>query len=157
MNDRFPEVPDRGPLLGALLRFAHQSVIRRVLDRLSAAGFDDVQPAHFAPLQALWDCAEGARSTELAAKARITKQSMGELVEQLAARGYVERVPDPHDGRARLIRITPRGRKASRLARETVRGVEADWSRKLGADRIEVLKQTLKMLLESESEESRSP
>jgi DNA-binding MarR family transcriptional regulator len=156
MNDHRPKAPDRGPLLGALLRFAHQSVIRRVLDRLTAAGFDDVQPAHFAPLQVLWDCPDGARSTELAVKARITKQSMGELIEQLASRGYVERVPDPHDGRARRIRITPRGRRASRLARESVRDVEADWSRKLGADRIEVLRETLKLLLESESEESRS-
>ena len=155
MHDRFPKTADRGPLLGALLRFAHQSVIRRVLARLSAAGFDDVQPAHFAPLQALWDCAEGARSTELAAKARITKQSMGELVEQLADRGYVERVPDPHDGRARLIRLTARGRKAGQLARATVRDVENDWSRKLDADRIEVLRETLKMLLEIESEEFR--
>lgn len=147
---------DRGPLLGALLRFAHQSVVRRVLDRLAAAGFHDVQPAHFAPLQALWDYPEGARATELAARAKITKQSMGELVEQLAARGYVERVPDPRDGRARLVRITSRGRRAGRLARDTVRDVEAAWSRKLGANRIEELRKTLRMLLESESEGSQS-
>jgi len=152
MIDRPSKAPDRGPLLGALLRFAHQSVIRRVQDRLSTAGFEDVQPAHFVPLQALWDCPEGARATELATRARITKQSMGELVEKLVDRGYVERVPDPLDGRARLVRITSRGRKASRMARDTVRDVEADWSRRLGADRIEELRATLKMLLESESE-----
>ena len=151
MSERPSGTPDRGPLLGALLRFAHQAVIRRIVDRLSAAGFDDVQPAHFVPLQALWDYPEGARSTELAARARITKQSMGELLEQLAARGYVERVPDPQDGRARLVRITSRGRKAGRMARDTVREVEADWSRRLGADRIEEMRKTLRMLLESES------
>ena len=153
MIDPPSKARDRGPLLGALLRFAYQSVIRRVLGRLSAAGFDDVQPAHFAPLQALWDCPEGARATELAARARITKQSMSELVEQLALRGYVERVPDPLDGRARLVRITTLGRKAGRIARDTVRDVEADWSRRLGADRIGDLRTTLKMLLESQSEE----
>jgi DNA-binding MarR family transcriptional regulator len=157
MVDQHSNAPDQGPLLGALLRFAHQSVIRRILARLSAAGFDDVQPAYFAPLQALWDCPEGARATELAARARITKQSMGELVEQLADRGYVDRIPDPLDGRARLVRITLRGRKASRMARDTVRAVEADWSRKLGVDRIEELRETLKMLLESESEKSPVP
>jgi len=156
INPHF-KVPDRGPLLGALLRFAHQSVIRRVLDRLSAAGFDDVQPAHFVPLQALWDCPEGVRATELAARARITKQSMGELVEQLADRGYVERVPDPQDGRARLVRLTSRGQKAGRIARDRVRDVEADWSRKFGTRRIEALRETLKMLLESEVEDSQTP
>jgi DNA-binding MarR family transcriptional regulator len=156
MIDPHSKMPDRGPLLGALLRFAHQSVIRRVLEGLSAAGFGDVQPAHFAPLQALWDCPEGVRATELAARARITKQSMGELVEQLAVRGYVERVPDPQDGRARLVRFTSRGRKASRIARETVHGVEADWSRKLSARRIEELRETLKMLLASEVEDSKT-
>jgi DNA-binding MarR family transcriptional regulator len=156
MSDPNSKAPDRGPLLGALLRFAHQSVIRRILERLSAAGFDDVQPAHFAPLQALWDCPEGARATALAARARITKQSMGELVEQLADRGYVERVPDPQDGRARLVRLTSRGRKAGRMARERVREVEADWSRKLGAHRIETLRETLQLLLESERNDSKT-
>ena len=150
------KVPDRGPLLGALLRFAHQSIVRRVLDRLAAAGFDDVQPAHFVPLQALWDYPEGARATELAARAKITKQSMGELVEQLATRGYVERIPDPLDGRARLVRMTSRGRKAGRMARDTVRDVEADWSGRLGARRIEALRETLKMLLESEVEHAQT-
>ena len=153
MSDPHTVDTDRGPLMGALLRFAQQSVVRRVLRRLSAAGFDDVQPAHFAPLQALWDSPEGARVTDLAARARITKQSMGELIDQLVDRGYVERVPDPQDGRARLVQITPRGRKAGRSARDTVRDVEADWARRLGARRIEELRITLKMLLESESAE----
>src|SRR5262245_36904841 len=109
---------DRGPLLGALLRLAHQSMIRRILGELAAAGFDGGQSAHFAPLLALWDAPQGVRVTELARQARITKQSMGELVDQIVLRGYAERVPDPEDGRAWLIRITPLGRKLSRLARE---------------------------------------
>lgn len=149
MTEGFSRTPDRGPLLGALLRFAHQSILRRVMDELAAAGSDDLQPAHFAPLLPLWDSPEGLRATELADRARITKQSMGELVEQLSTRGYVERVPDPEDGRARLIRMTARGRKACRLARKAVREVEADWSRRVGAARIEEMRKTLEMLRES--------
>lgn len=152
MTEDSSGIRDRGPLLGALLRLAHQSLIRKVLDGLSGAGFDDLQSAHFAPMQALWDHPGGLRATELAGQAKITKQSMGELIEQLASRGYVERVADPEDGRARLIRITPRGRMASRLARKMVREVEADWSRRIGAGRIEHLRKTLRMLLEKESE-----
>jgi DNA-binding MarR family transcriptional regulator len=138
---------DRGPLLGALLRFAHQAVVRRLVGELSRAGFRDVQAAHFAPLQALWDHPEGVRATDLAAKAKITKQSMGELIGQLVSRGYVERVPDPRDGRAHLIRMTSKGREVGLLARKTVREVEAGWSRRIGATRIEELRETLQILL----------
>ena len=144
--------PDRGPLLGALLRLAHQSIIRRVLGGLAREGYDDIQTSHFAPMVALWDRPDGIRLTDLAAKAKITKQSMGELVDQIVDRGYAERVPDPDDGRARLIRITPFGRKLGRIARKTVREAEADWSRRIGAGRIEDLRETLRMLVESESE-----
>jgi DNA-binding MarR family transcriptional regulator len=158
MAARRSDEPDRGPLLGALLRFAHQAVVRQVLDGLVRAGFADVQAAQFAPLQALWDHPEGMTSTDLAAKARITKQSMGELVEKLASRGYVERVPDPGDGRAQRIRMTRRGRKAGSVARERVRKVEADWSRRLGAARMEALRETLEMLRrESDPPERRDP
>lgn len=143
-----PRESDRGPLLGALLRLAHQAIVRRVTRGLAAAGFGDVQPAHFAPMVALWDHPAGLRATALATQARITKQSMGELIEQLVSRGYVERVPDPEDGRARRIRITPRGRKASRLARRTVRAVEAEWSRKIGRRKIEEMRETLRSLME---------
>ena len=149
------ERSDRGPLLGALLRLAHQSLIRRVLEGLAREGYVDVQPAHFAPMVALWDAPDGLRATELAARAKITKQSMGELVEQLAARGYVERVADPEDGRARRIRITPKGRKAGRLGRKLVREVESDWSKRVGIARIEQMRKTLKRLLETESEGAR--
>jgi len=152
MRRDFGKIPDRGPLLGALLRLAHQSVVRRVLGGLAEAGVGDVQAAHFAPLQALWDCPEGLRVTELAGKTKMTKQSMGELVEHLALRGYVERVPEPEDRRACRIRMTPLGRRLSRRARRIVHDVEASWSRRVGARRVEELRRTLRMLLETESE-----
>ena len=52
---------------------------------------------------------EGSRLTELAERARMTKQSVGEVATDLEQRGYVERVPDPADGRAKIIRLTERG------------------------------------------------
>jgi DNA-binding MarR family transcriptional regulator len=139
---------DRGPLLGALLRLAHQSIVRRILAGLAKAGFDDVQSAHFAPLQALWDHPEGRRLTDLARMAQITKQSMGELVEQLIRRGYLERIQDPDDGRATRIRHTPVGRKLSRKARLIVHRAEAEWARQIGERRIEDLRSALRLLLD---------
>jgi DNA-binding MarR family transcriptional regulator len=151
--DQDPASPaDRGPLLGAMLRLAHQAVIRKVLEGLAAAGVDDVQSAHFVPMVALWDHPEGMRLTEMARQARITKQSMGELVDQLVERGYVQRISDPDDGRARRIRITPQGRKVSRLARKLVHEVEAEWSRRIGASKVEDLRRILRLLLETEPE-----
>jgi DNA-binding MarR family transcriptional regulator len=149
MRDESSKTADRGPLLGALLRLAHQTVVRKVLDGLAAAGVDDVQAAHFAPMVALWDHPRGMRLTEMAGKAGMTKQSMGELVDQLVERGYVERGSDPDDGRARRIRITPRGRKISRLARTLVHGVEAEWARRIGASKVDELRRILRLLLET--------
>jgi DNA-binding MarR family transcriptional regulator len=144
-----PDDADRGPLLGALLRLCHQAVITEVIRGLGEAGYPDIQSPHAAALRPLWDHPEGARSTELAASARITKQSMGAIVDQLAERGYVERVDDPSDKRAKLVRLTKRGRGASGMMRAVVRRVEADWAGRIGAARLEALRETLTQLLAS--------
>jgi DNA-binding MarR family transcriptional regulator len=77
---------------------------------LAASPYKDIQPAHASALQPLWQLADGMRPTELAQIARITKQSMGALVDALEEAGYVERVDDPADGRAWRVRLTARGR-----------------------------------------------
>jgi DNA-binding MarR family transcriptional regulator len=134
-------------LIGALLRVPYQASVAAVEAGLRAAGFDDVRPAHFAVFQHMRP--GGARPTELAERAQITKQSMGHLVDHLAARGYVERVADPRDGRAQLVRLTPRGLELERTARALVRRVEADWARRLGATRLEELRALLRELVGS--------
>jgi hypothetical protein len=65
------------------------------------------------------------RLTELAEQARITKQTAGFLVDQLARTGYVRRVPDPSDARARLVRIAERGAAAQPIAAAVVAEVQA--------------------------------
>ena len=69
--------------------------------------------------------AEGSRLTELARKANMTPQSMGELVDELVDMGYVVRRPDPDDGRAKLIVLTKRGRDAVAAGRQTIEGIGA--------------------------------
>jgi DNA-binding MarR family transcriptional regulator len=95
--------------LGALLRTPVEVMLDHHFDKLAEAGFADVRIAHGAVLRHI--ARDGSRITELAERARVTKQSMAELVEYLRARGYVELVPDPHDGRAKLVRLTARGWK----------------------------------------------
>jgi DNA-binding MarR family transcriptional regulator len=137
---------DRGPLLGSLVRLASQAMTEQHARWLAGSEFSDLQPAHSAAIQPLWDVPQGARLTDLARASRITKQSMGALVDHLEKAGYVERVDDPNDARAALVRLTPRGRAFGRAVRALSRSVEADWARRVGARRIEELRATLELL-----------
>lgn len=137
---------DRGPLLGSLLRVVSQALSERVTAWLAASEYADIQPAHLAAVQPLWDLPEGARLTTLAKAARITKQSMGALVEHLERTGYVERVADPDDARAVRIRLTPRGRAFGKAIRALVRGIEADFAARIGERHFAELKAALELL-----------
>jgi DNA-binding MarR family transcriptional regulator len=127
--------PQRG--LGLLLRLPYQALTARVRDGLAAAGYDDIHLAHLSVFQNLGD---GARASDLAARAQITKQSMGYLVDYLAARGYLERVPDPTDRRAMLIRPTARGRAVDRAARLLIDQLEQECAARIGEDRLQQLR-----------------
>jgi DNA-binding MarR family transcriptional regulator len=137
---------DRKPLLGALLRILYNANLERLASWLATSGYDDLQPAHSAAIQPLWEEPEGARITTLARAARITKQSMSALIDHLETTGYVERVDDPDDARAIRVRLTARGRTFGRSVRAFGRGLEAEWAERIGADRVEQLRETLQLL-----------
>ena len=88
----------------------------------------------------------GTRVSVLAERAQITKQSMAELVAHLERHGYVERVPDPSDRRAKLVRATPRGRQVYAIAREFVAELEAEWTRRIGTRKMRALRELLEEL-----------
>ncbi len=111
-------------------------------DALPAQGFDDIRPSHSVAVLRTID-AEGNRPSELARRAGVTPQAMAEFVRYLEQRGYVERVPDPTDGRARLVRLTPRGREAAAAAHVAFAEIEDGWRRTLGARRYAELKRML--------------
>src|SRR6476620_1173114 len=110
-------------------------MIHELLDALDNAGYPDMQAAFHPLFECIDD--EGTRLTELAARADMTHQSMGEIVVSLERRGYVERRPDPADGRARLVCLTPAGRKLRRVGTEKIRDIERLWQarwREAGVD-----------------------
>ena len=82
----------------------------------------------------------------LAERAQMTKQSMAELVAHLERLGYVERVPDPSDGRAKLVRATARGRRLYVIARDVVAELEAAWTERLGKAKMRQLRELLEEL-----------
>jgi MarR family transcriptional regulator, temperature-dependent positive regulator of motility len=109
----------------------------RLYEGLRAAGYEDVRPAHYAVFRYLKD--EGSRVTELAEAAGMTKQSMGELVDHLERRGYVERRPDPSDGRAKIVVFTEKGRRGIEAAAERIAEIEGELGRWMGDKRLEEL------------------
>ena len=90
----------------------------------------------------------GSRLTDLAEASQLTKQTIGSIIDQLERAGYVERVPDPSDARARLVVVAPRGRELVELSVPVVREVEAAWEAHLGVERTTELRRTLAALRE---------
>jgi DNA-binding MarR family transcriptional regulator len=134
------------PNVGVLMFVAARSLEARAYDALVAAGADDVTPTQ-ARLMAQIDPG-GTRVVTLAARARTTKQSAAFLVDQLERAGYVERVADPRDGRAKLVRLTARARAIGDLADAEVARALGEWEAHLGPARMRQLEETMAMLRE---------
>jgi DNA-binding MarR family transcriptional regulator len=116
-------------LIGALLMLPAQVLRRRVSEAL-ADDFPDYRPNYDAVFQ--WLGPDGDRISDLAERCGVSKQAMGETIDWLERHGYVERAPDPRDGRATLVRRTELGWRVNRIAREQVEAIQADWTRALG-------------------------
>ena len=86
---------------------------------------------------------EGTRLTTLAARTGVTKQAVGQLVEELEAQGLLAREADPEDGRAKRVKLLPRGKKALADTLTTLATLEAGLEEKLGPARLEALSGTL--------------
>ena len=132
--------------LGILLFTTNRALEQRAFDAVVAAGITDITPAQ-ARIAARISL-DGSRVSALAEQARVTKQTAAFLVEQLEKAGYVERVPDPTDGRARLVRLTPRARPLAEAADTEVGRVLAEWAAHVGEERLRDLHETLRDLRE---------
>ena len=130
-----------GPLMGLL----YQAWVARRHEELAAAGYPEIRPAHGLVFQHL--PAEGARLTELAARAQVTKQQLSLLVDELVGWGYLERVPDPADGRARLVRPTERGEQLFAAVRGINARLEREWASRFDAERLQRLRGDLQDLI----------
>jgi DNA-binding MarR family transcriptional regulator len=129
------------PMIGALLRAPWERVVWRMLERLPAQGFDDLDIAHVNLF--LYPGPQGARPSELAAQRGISKQAANYLLGQLERLGYLERQPDAGDGRSKRIALTDRGEQAAHTIRDAVKDIERDWETQLGKDRFAQLKTLL--------------
>lgn len=130
---------------GLLLYLPYRYLEERVLDALSGAGHP-ITASQARVFQRI--SAEGSRLTDLAAATSLTKQSVGFLVDQLESAGYVKRQPAPRDARARLVTITPRGRRLVEEGARVGAEVEREWAEVLGDDELERVRRALARLSE---------
>ena len=120
---------------------AMQELVRlRLVDR----GFGDLRPSMVAVAQHMK--ADGSRVTDLAAAAWVTKASVVQAVDELERLGYVERTPDPSDGRAKLVRPTEKALAAEAAGREVIAEIRDAWAEAMGRERMNSLEAGLRQL-----------
>jgi DNA-binding MarR family transcriptional regulator len=137
------------------IRRLHHAIRAEVVDQVHAHGFDDIAAAHIYIFQTPGP--DGARPTELAARTQMTKQAMNHLLAGLESAGYLHRVQAQGDGRARLLRLTSKGRRLTRVIQQSAAEIEARWAAALGRDRITELAATLEDLDAAMTERSVAP
>ncbi len=127
--------------VGRLLNNAISRFERRILELMDAAGYGGFSLSHITITRNL--DTQGTRATELARRAGITKQSMGDLIAQLEASGIVARRPDPTDGRSRIVFFTPAGTEWLRTFHDALLQAETEMQDILGPRRMRALKRAL--------------
>ncbi len=132
--------------LGVLCFIGSRAVESRVIEALAEAGFDDITPSQGRIAARIG--VRGTRIGELAEQALVTKQTATATVDRLERAGYVLRVPDPADARARLVVMAERGQRAIEVARVAEAEIEAEWVAHLGEPAARQLRSALERLRE---------
>ncbi|HET6873165.1 MAG TPA: MarR family transcriptional regulator [Acidimicrobiales bacterium] len=127
-----------------MMRVVWQWVRDQMYAGVVAAGYDDLTAAHVG----LWRYPglDGLRPTEIADHAGITKQSVNDLLGHLERQGYLTRLPDPADGRARVIRLTAKGRRLQQTIYAEAKAAQTRISEILGPKRFDQLHSSLELL-----------
>lgn len=145
--------PAPTPASNALLRGAYNALAARIFAGVLASNeFDDLRPAHGNAMEQL-ELEDGLRLTEMANRAGIAVQSMGELVDDLEAKGYLERRPDPDDRRAKRIHLTKRGQRNARVAKRAIVDVENHLAELLGQRHYQLLRRALQDIIAAEDDQ----
>ena len=132
----------------ALLGRAYSLLGFRIVDGVVGAGFPQ-KPAHSAVFAQI--SPEGSRLTELARRANMSPQAMGELVDELEQLDYVVRQPDPTDRRAKLITLTKKGQACIAAGIATIDGIERQLADRLGQRGHRQLRSLLTKLLDDDA------
>jgi DNA-binding MarR family transcriptional regulator len=128
--------------VGRLLNNAVSRFETRVFELLAQAGHSEARLPHLNLTRNL-DVA-GTGITELARRAGVSKQAIGELIVDCERRGLVKRIPDPADARAKIVRFTDQGLEWLASLRAALDQAEREMRHELGTLRVDGLKAALK-------------
>ena len=123
--------PDRKPMI-ALVHNADRAFAAHMVESAHERGRPEIKPSHNAVFAHLGD--DARRAADLAAAAGMTRQSMGELVRELVDLGILEMVPDPADGRAKLVTFSKDGKVFASAGFRHLRAIEDRLSAEFGED-----------------------
>ena len=143
------EIDQRLRPLPALLDEVKGLIVGEMQGRMAAEGHPDIRPGHGCVFRFV-DRERGSRLTELAEASGLTKQAVGEVVADLERMGYLERVPDPEDGRAKIIRLTGRGRDGCDTAERLLAEIERRWADQVGEELLAGMRAAAERILELE-------
>ncbi|TQK73108.1 MULTISPECIES: MarR family winged helix-turn-helix transcriptional regulator [unclassified Nocardioides] len=132
--------PDREPLI-ALVEKTARALRADMIASAHRAGFPEVALAHSAVFATLPP--EGARAADMAARAEITRQSMGEAVRDLVRLGILEMVPDPSDGRAKLVTYTAYGKEVAQAGFDHITDLDRRFRAELGDEEYDAARRVL--------------
>jgi DNA-binding MarR family transcriptional regulator len=138
------EGPNEGPYLGGLLRVCWQWIREQIFEGVRAAGYDDLKPSHVGLFR--YPTLDRQRPSELADQLQITRQSVNELLGDLEGLGYVTRVSDPANKRARLVRLTASGRRLEKTINSQARIAELKIAELLGSRTFSQFRDALEQL-----------
>jgi DNA-binding MarR family transcriptional regulator len=133
--------------VGFELAKASQRWNELLYEEFSARGYGEVRPAYGSVLLPLFE-ENGLRMGALAARARLSKQTMTTLIRLMEEAGLVTRDPDPQDGRAVLVRLTARSREFAPVAGQVVAELEGRIARRLASDAYRALRAGLKEVMD---------
>ena len=131
-----------GPSTPTLLRTAYNVLSAAIYRGVSQAGATDMRPAHGNAMEML-AIEDGLRLTDIAARAGMAPQSMGEIVDDLVRKGYLTRREDPSDRRAKRIYLTRKGRDTAQASGVVLLEVERRISEILGTDSYQEMRRHL--------------
>jgi DNA-binding MarR family transcriptional regulator len=147
VNPPAKKMPSHGqegpPFVGALLRIAWQRTRARIDEDIHAAGFTDLQDAHFVVFS--WPPPDGVRLSQLARQIRMSRQATNYLVGQLEELGYLERRA-PRGSDRRLIYLTKRSHKVMDTIMASLRALQAQWADEVGPERFDTFMDVLREL-----------
>lgn len=124
-----------------LLNRAARAGEQRFLQRFAEAGYPELRRRHAIVFDAL--ASGGLRAADLALRLGTTPQAVTQLIADLEASGNIMRSPDPHDGRARLIKLTERGHQALAVCHAILDEIDQEVLQTIGATTLESTREAL--------------